>query len=190
MNKLVTSKNTSAMATSDIGSNSITAQQRLDRRRLPRKTVTFAPKAQAVVIPNVHDYTTQQKRQMWQTPEEKKADQQELVRTVRFARQHQGPLQDDDQICTRGLEHLCSPASMSLKVRRREALNDAVLDSQEDQWQRGIFHADAEVLRRLSLAHSKADTDRAIMLAARDEAVVKALQRLEGIDTRMEKLSM
>ena len=79
---------------------------------------------------------------------------------------------------------------MSLKVRRREALTDAVLDSQEDQWQRGIFHADAEVLRRLSLAHSKVDTDRAIMLAAKDEAEVKALQRLGGIDARMENLSI
>lgn len=157
------------------------------RRRVRKKSVTFASRAQALVIPNVQDYTNAQKQRMWQTSEDKKADQDDLVRTVRTARaanittiDRRCSNEDEEQLCYRGLEHLCSPASMKLKVRRREKLNDALFDEQDAQWQSGAFHADDEVLRAISIKITAYDTKRAIMLAAQDEAEVKAMRRLDA----------
>ena len=152
-----------------------------NRRRVRKKSVTFASRAQALVIPNVQDYSDAQKQRMWQTPEDKKADQADLIRTVRTARNRRCSIEDDeDELCYRGLEHLCSPASMQLKVRRREKLNDALLDEQDAQWQSGAFHADDEVLRAISIKITAYDTKRAIMLAAQDEAEVKAMRRMDA----------
>ena len=69
---------------------------------------------------------------------------------------------------------------MKLKVRRREKLNDALLDEQDAQWQSGVFHADDEVLRAISIEITSYDTKRAIMLAAQDEAEVKAMRRMDA----------
>ena len=161
-----------------------------NRRRVRKKSVTFASRAQALIIPNVQDYTDAQKQRMWQTPEDKKSDQADLVRTVRAARTANVEIttsnrrcsieDDEDELCYRGLEHLCSPASMNLKVRRREKLNDALLDEQDAQWQSGAFHVDDEVLRAISIKITAYDTKRAIMLAAQDEAEVKAMRRMDA----------
>ena len=159
-----------------------------NRRRLRKKSVTFASRAQALVISNVQDYTDAQKQRMWQTVEDKKTDQADLVRTVRAARtanieittSNRRSSIDEDELCYRGLEHLCSPASMKLKVRRREKLNGALLDEQDAQWQSGAFHANDEVLRAISIEITSYDIKRAIILAAQDEAEVKAMRRIDG----------
>ena len=162
--------------------NSEQLQQQEQRRHRRHRKVSFALRAQALVIPSLEAYSERQKGLMWRTPSEKQADQAELVKTVRAARQGilQQPGPKSSGLCGRGLEHLCCPTSMRLKVRRRELLLDAVLDNQEEQWQRGTFHADPEIIRTIAIAHTKVDTERAIRLAAEDEAFVRSLRKLEN----------
>lgn len=162
--------------------NSEQQQQQEQRRHRRHRKVSFALRAQALVVPSLEAYSERQKGLMWQTPSEKKADQAELVKTVRAARQ--GMLQQPGSksvagLCGRGLEHLCCTTSMRLMVQRRELLLDAVLDNQEEQWQQGTFHADPEIIRKIAIAHTKVDTERAIRLAAEDEAFVRGLRKFD-----------
>ena len=163
------------------------------KRHQPTKNVTFASQSKGRIIPNLQDYTNREKRRLWQTPEDKKANQVEVAHIVRTVRRHRrnflamslsstGNQPDDnhDDICVRGLEHFCCKATFRNQVRRREALVDDVFYCQNSQWQAGNLHANDELLRRVSIVHSQADVDRAILLAAQDEIVVKTMLQKEG----------
>ena len=66
-------------------------QHRPLKHHQPTKNVTFAPQSKGRIIPSLDEHTDRQKRRLWQTPEDKKANQVEvahIVRTVRRRRKN------------------------------------------------------------------------------------------------------
>ena len=120
-----------------------------------------------------------QKKSIWWTPREKRSNDDDVIKTVRAARRGQLP-QFDETISTRGLEHLiCPDTNRLLKARHADRIN-AVLDVQEREWQLGNLHASPKTIKRISRRYSRDDVNRAIMLAAGDEAYVRGLRRLDA----------
>ena len=143
---------------------------------LPRRSVSFSPKVRALVIPPLDAYSDRHREQLWQTSQEKKASEAEVIQTIRAARQ--GKVSDDAS--TRGLEHLTIPGNIVRLRQRREQLITAVCDNQDEQWRAGIFHAHPEIIRVISIHHTHIDTNVAITRAAEDEAYVRGTRRLEA----------
>ena len=79
--------------------------------------------------------------------------------------------------CIRGIEFLCCPASIRRQILRRYALINAVLQCQSSQQSDDVTACatctKAKILCDISIAQSQADADRALMLAAQDEAAAK-----------------
>ena len=65
------------------------------------------------------------------------------------------------------------------KTKCRKDLIDAVLDNQEAQWQRGLYHANPEEIRSVATEISRQSVEEAITLAAKDEAYIRILRRRE-----------
>jgi hypothetical protein len=145
------------------------------KRRDRRRAVTFSPKARVLEIPTVEEMSESEIASIWQTPEENEQNQADLVRCVRAARQNPR----DATICTRCIEKLVDPTSTPrLRACRKELIN-AVLDNQEAQWERGLYHADPEEIRSVATEISRQSADQAITLAAKDEAYVRTMRRRE-----------
>ena len=77
----------------------------------------------------------------------------------------------------RGLEVIVNPTSREHLRRRREDLIGAVLDLQDEYWNRGNAFADPEAVRRVCAQYTSIDTDEAISLAASDAAYVRQQQQ-------------
>ena len=145
----------------------------------PRRSVSFSPKVRALVIPPLDAYSDRHRQQLWQTSQEKKASEAQMVQTIRAARQ--GKLSDD--VSTRGLENLTVPGNIVRLRQRREQLITAVCDNQDEQWRAGIFHPHPEIIRAISVRHTYSDAEVAITRAAQDEAYVRGTRRLEAYES-------
>ncbi len=145
-----------------------------DEKRKHR-AVTFYPKIRVVEIPTIDEMSDREIASLWPTPEDSKRHQVDLVQCVRAARKNPR----DATICTRGIEDLIDPTSV-LRLRQcREDLIDAVLDNQESQWKRGLHHANPEEIRSVATELSRQSVERAITLAAKDEAYIRTMRRRE-----------
>ena len=154
-------------------SNRPIQEEQQHKRRDRRRVVSFHPKTRVLAIPTVEELSVREIQSLWPTPEESKKNQGELVACVRMARKNPR----DASICTRGIEKLLDPASVARLRKCREDLIDAVLDNQEAQWQRGLYHADPEEIRSIASRISQQSVAEAITLAAKDEAYVRTMQR-------------
>ena len=138
--------------------------------------VTFQSKVD--MIPN--KINGEGKGQQWQTTGDLIANQSDLVKSIGSFRQLQtrsskhDATNDDIADCIRGIELLCYPTSMRRQIVRRNTLINAVLEHQSTQQDDGIACTNAEILRDISIAHSQADVERALMLATQDEAAARS----------------
>ena len=144
--------------------------------------VSFAEKAHVVLIPSHVDMEQDKKNELWRTEEEIKATEQDIVRSARtvISKYNTKSKGHDNDLCERGLEDLiCSPAKRHSIRQQRIDLIDAILDVQEEEWQKGHFLANPDMLRRISKKLSSQDRKTARMLGASDEAYVRRMARLE-----------
>ena len=77
----------------------------------------------------------------------------------------------------RGLEVIVNIEGREHLRRRRQDLIDAVLDLQDEYWNRGKPFPDPEAVRRVCAQYTSIDTEEAISLAASDAAYVRQQQR-------------
>ena len=150
-------------------------QKEPNKRRDRRRVVSFNPKMRVFEIPTVGELSVREIQSLWPTSEESKKNQSDIVTSVRMARKNPR----DASVCTRGIEKLLDPASVARLRKCREDLIDAVLDNQEEQWQRGLYHADPEEIRSIASRISQQSVEEAITLAAKDEAYVRTMRRRE-----------
>ena len=149
-------------------------------RTKKNKSVSFAPKSRCLVVSSHRDMTNAEKEATWRTPDESRANDFEIIQTVRAARRGLLPSSFDEAVCLRGLEAIiCKTTGRCVKKRQVDRIN-AVLDAQEREWQEGFMHASTKVLRRLSKTYSRVDANRALMQAASDEAFCRGMRRLEA----------
>ena len=101
-----------------------------------------------------------------------------MVNTVRAIRKGKQMHFDDPDMCARGLECLVDYAALLRKRNQREAILDAVLGTQEIQWQLGHRQADPEEIRDASVRCSKTDTQRAVKIANQDAVEARKIHKL------------
>ena len=144
--------------------------------------VSFAEKAQVVIIPSHVEMKQSEKNELWRTDEEIKAAERDIVRTARaiISKDKSKSKGHDNDVCERGLEGLiCSPAKRHSIRQQRIDLIEAILDVQEKEWQKGHFLANPEMLRAISTRLSSQARKTARKLGASDEAYVRRMARLE-----------
>ena len=145
------------------------------KHRDHRRVVTFQLFARVHEIPTIDEMSDHEISSLWQTPEDSQRHQDDLVKCISAARKN--PC--DATICTRGIERLMDPTSvLRLRVCRKDLI-DAVLDNQEEQWRRGIYHANPEEIRSIAIKIARQSVEAAIALAAKDEAYVRIMRRKE-----------
>ena len=160
-------------------SSSRTSTARDETKQIGRKkSVRFAPRTKGYIIPNIQSMSRRTKQLLWQTPEEKKNDENEMLHTVRKIRKGQQIPFDDPDMCARGLESIGDYAVLLRKRNQREALLNAVLGTQELQWQLGHRQGDKEDIREASIRCTKTDTQRAISIASRDAVEARKIHKL------------
>ena len=137
--------------------------------------------------------------EQWLAPQDMLLIQNDLVQSVgSFRRSQTGPERivrstgsnddDDDAVadCIRGIELLCCRTILERQSLRRHALINAVLESQSTQRDNNEGSAvSANILRDISIEHSQADVERALMLAAQDEASTKPTASASGQGGRL-----
>ena len=145
------------------------------------RSVSFSPETSGRIISSRHDMTEDEKAAAWWTEDEMKASQQDLIKSVFFARRGQltseSGQHDDDALCIRGLEHLVSPQRLREAQDQRNLLIDGVLNEQDRRWRLGDDRVvDPEALRAISKDFSREDVARAIDLADSDADFVRNLR--------------
>lgn len=145
----------------------------------PRLSVSFANKTRVFLIPSQQG----EKDKLWRTEAEIEATEQDTVRTVRIAISKKVSSGDDEDVCERGLESLvCGLSQRVSNLRHRADMINAVLDAQEEEWEKGRLHADPDLLRATSMKYSAKATEKAYMLGASDEAYVRRMLRRQRED--------
>ena len=145
-----------------------------------KKSVTFAPKSRCLNIRSHRDMSRAEKEMVWMTPQETKAIDAEVIKTVRAARRGRLPSSFDEKVSIRGLENIICPIAGQQKRARQANRINAVLNAQEEAWANGIDLANLKLLKAISKKYSKEDVDKAIMQAASDEAYCRGMRRLEA----------
>ena len=97
-----------------------------------------------------------------------------MVRVIRAMRKREVKEGTTSSDCTRGLDHLKSPAILQRRQRNKSALIDAVLDEQDRQWEKGNARYDACSIALASSLRSRSPVDDAISLGASDAAEAAA----------------
>ena len=143
-----------------------------------QKSVRFAPRTKGYIIPSLDSMSRRTKQILWQTPEDKKNDENDMVNTVRAIRKGRQMAFDDPDLCARGLECLVDYAALLRKRNQREAMLDAVLGTQELQWQLGHRQANPEDIRDASVRCSKIDAQRAVRIANQDAIEARKIHKL------------
>lgn len=153
-------------------------------QRQREKSVRFATRTKVFLIPSVDEMSDQQREAIWRTDQDRKNDENDIVNTVRSHREavaarssSEGKRQLPPNTTVRGLEFLVNTASREHLRLRRQGLVDAVLDLQDEYWNRGNAFADPEAVRRACAQYSLIDTQEAISLAASDAAYVRQQQQ-------------
>lgn len=154
--------------------------KRIHGRSKTKKSVTFAPKSRCLNIPSHRDMSRAEKEMVWMTPQETKAIDADVVKTVRDARKGRLPTSFDENVSIRGLENIICPIALQQKKARQANRINAVLDAQEEAWANGVHLANPKLLKAISEKYSQEDVDKAIMQAASDEAYCRGMHRLRA----------
>lgn len=155
-----TSKQLIATATATVNSH--------NRNKKKRTSVTFASRSKGLVISSCYDMSDNLRSKLWRTSLDIKANQDEIVKTAVAVRSGQYK-RDDDTTCTRGLEYIINTAAYHRQQIRKANRLHAVLDAQDEEWQKGELLANPDLLRDVALRHSEEDRAMALERAEADE---------------------
>ena len=130
--------------------------------------MTFATRSEGLIISSCYDMSDHLRSKLWRTSLDIKENQDEIVKTAVAVRSGQYE-RDDDTTCTRGLEYIINPAAHHRQQTRKANRLHAVLDVQDEEWQKGEFLANPDLLRAVALSHSEEDRAIALERAETDE---------------------
>ncbi len=147
------------------------------RRRLNNNRLRFANRTKIYLIPTIDELREEEVEAMWVTQADEKASQADVVKNIMRLRRG-GPLDHhDEEHCGRGLEHMRSQAHMDQRRANKEAVTHGVLDLQDEHFEADVFDEDA--LAEVGTSASLWARERALQLAAQDEAYVRLHVRPE-----------
>ena len=141
-----------------------------------RKKVLFQELPDRVQdVPAIDDYTDEEYQGTWQTDEDDKSFQAEIIKTALLARDNDGTipqgLEESEQVTSRGIEGICAGAAQVQQLlEAKHRVIDAVLDEQERQENQGATTLDCEAIMRASKANSSRSSAEALARAAEDAA--------------------
>ena len=141
-----------------------------------RKKVLFQELPDRVQdVPAIDDYTDEEYQGTWQTDEDNKSSQTEIIKTARLAWDNDGTipqdLEESEQVTSRGIEGICAGAEQVQQLlEAKHSVIDAVLDEQERQENQGATALDGEAIMRASKANSSRSSAEALARAAEDAA--------------------
>ena len=126
-------------------------------------------------VPAIDDYTDEEYQGTWQTDEDDKSCQTEIIKTARLARDNDGTipqgLEESEQVTSRGIEGICAGAAQVQQLlEAKHSVIDAVLNEQERQENQGATTLDCEAIMRASKANSGRSSAEALARAAEDAA--------------------
>ena len=139
--------------------------------------VIFYDKVQGREIRSHRNFSKEEHQNTWITDEDSKGSQLYITNTVRIVRKkirHGQPIpsciNDNEDLCVRGLEEMHTSQSGQIVENRRVAVRCAVFKEQRRQRQRD--KPDPRRIARASMANSSDSMDIAISQAAKDAAYV------------------
>ena len=138
--------------------------------------VGFERKTKIYLIPSLSEYSDDEIDACWIGEDDNKISQAELATTIVLCRQNNGSIPRDrhDDLTIRGIEYLCTQAAMERRKATRHAHINAVLDEQDDQWDKHATVEDQEeAIQQVSSTWSARSTNEAIARAAQDEAFLR-----------------
>lgn len=138
-----------------------------------QKGVGFQRKTTIYLIPPLSEYTDEEIDACWIGGEDTKISHDELTSTIMLCRQNNGSIPGDrqDDLTTRGIEHLCTQAAIERRKAIRQTHINSVLDEQDDQWDKHAATVDqAHAIQEVSSTLSSQAINEAIARAAQDEA--------------------
>ena len=139
-----------------------------NRNKEKGTSVTFATRSEGLIISSCYDMSDHLRSKLWRTSLDIKDNQDEIVKTAVAVRSGQYE-RDDDTTCTRGLEYIINPAAHHRQQTRKANRLHAVLDVQDEEWQKGEFLANPDLLRAVAFRHSEEDRAMALERAEADE---------------------
>ena len=139
-------------------------------------SVSFAKEVKCIPVQSLNSMSSSEIEMRWLSEDDRGRIMSNLQRSVaamrRLYKQHPSkPISDSDVLCTRGLEHLKTPATFQARMSNNKRHIQAILDEQNKLAtqctcnQGGPKHARLAIL---SQALSKEDMDRAYSQAALD----------------------
>ena len=157
------------------------SNMKLERHGKSRKDssrrATFYDKVQGRATMSHRNFSKKEHRNTWISDEDAEASQAhmtETVRTIRKKMRHGQPipssLNDNDDLCVRGLEKMHTAQSDQVAENRKKAVRYAVFAEQQLQRQRD--KPDPKRIARASMVNSSESMDLAISRAAKDAAYV------------------
>ena len=151
----------------------------IERSNRRRRVVSFANRTKVHTVKHVNDYTDEELCSTFQQPKDIKANQHEIVETVRHVRKHgiKSLVRADSLYCSRGLEAIACPQTLKTKQANKSSVIDAVLDEQDRQWDAGIFPSNWQRIAQASALHSQSSRDEALTLGTKDAAMAKSIHR-------------
>ena len=141
------------------------AKNNRNKKKGTSSSVTFATKCNCLIISSCYNMSANLRSKLWRTSLDIKGNQDEIVKTALAVRSGKY----DDTTCNRGLEYIINPAAHHCQQTRKANRLHAVLDAQDEEWQRGEFLANPDFLRSIALRHSKEDHAIALERAEADE---------------------
>ena len=120
-------------APSPMGGTAATAQKYQAKGR----RLKFSRRTRIYLIPTLDELTQPEYDAYYRTPQDEKESQDHLVKTITTARQHEGgtiPRRLQDQLTTRGIEHMTCSNRMRRRSEIKKRVVNAVLDEQDQQF--------------------------------------------------------
>lgn len=156
------------------GSSSSSSSGRSKRQD---KQAVFYDKVQGREILSHRNFSKEEHQNTWVTDEDREGSQQHILKTVRTIRKKirhgqsiPSCLNDNDDLCVRGLEKMHTSQSDQVAENRKKAVRYAVFVEQHLQRQRD--KPDPKRIARASMVNSTESMDLAISQAAKDAAYV------------------
>jgi len=142
-----------------------------------RKSVSFESKEKLVrVIPASIELTEEDIDALWYTKEEFNLSKKSQLFIIKMMERGMSALEDDDELCPRGLEGRTRTGSRR-KNKIIETAWDVVLGEQERQWEEGRFSTWA--LARIYFEYAAESAMDAFLAGKRDAQYVKNMHKKE-----------
>jgi len=128
--------------------------------------VSFFPRVRIQRVKNRADLSDRHKARVWYTRDEFTAIRQDCFDTLDIMSDNEDFLDEENQLCSRGLEYKTRRA---YKVRQRSKLEIRKVVLEEQQFQQETGMSDPDWIARLSRDHSRGCVRGALLAAKKDE---------------------